>query len=96
MVVTETGWFGRAWRLILALILLGTFGILAAAAFPIGVWVGWRVASGVWTLPLNSSGDPVTVFRILAGIVVGFIVYRFGVELRTRIVLEWRAQRDSG
>ena len=92
----ETGWFGRAWRLILALILLGTFGILAAGAFPIGVWVGWRVASGGWTLPIKSSGDPVTVFRMLAGIGVGFLVYRFGVELRRRLVLEWQAERDAG
>jgi len=92
----EAGWFGRAWRLILALILLGTFGLLAAGAFPIGVWVGWRVASGGWTLPINSSGNPVTVFRMLAGIVVGFLVYRFGVELRRRLVLEWHANRDAG
>ena len=78
------------------MILLGTFGILAAGAFPIGVWVGWRVASGGWTLPLNASGDPVTLLRMLAGIGVGFLVYRFGFELRRRLVLEWHAQRDAG
>ena len=61
--------------------------VLAFGAFPIGVWVGWRVASGSWLWAID--GDPVLVGRVLVGIVVGMLLYRFGVMLRLGFVREF-------
>ena len=86
----------RVWKLTVALILLGVFGVFAAAPFPMGVWVGWRAASGGWNLPETSHGDTVTVARILLGVLIGYVVFRFGVEMRRKVVLEWQRHRDGG
>ena len=92
--VAEYGWWGAAARVVGALLGLAVIGTLAFAALPLGVWVGWRVASGSW-MPPELAGEPVAVWRMMAGVLVGSMVFRFGMLLRVRLVMAWQEERDS-
>ena len=76
-------------KIVVALALLAVSSVLAFAAWPVGMWVGWRVASGGWVLP-ELSGDPITLWRAVAGVLVGGATARVGLLLRPMIVEAWR------
>jgi hypothetical protein len=76
---------GNVVKVLAALVLLAVTGLLAFGAFPAGLLVGWRVASGGWTLP-DVGDDPVSVGRIVLGIFAGASVFRFGLILRRQLV----------
>jgi hypothetical protein len=81
------GWWGVCWRITLAVPGLIVSGVVAFGAFPLGVWVGWRVASGVWWWPVEGR---VSVFMVLSGVLVGGLTYKFGLLLREGLVGAWR------
>ena len=90
MVGDNRGWsIGLLVQIVVALVLLGVTALVAFAAWPIGMWVGWRVASGSWVLP-ELAGDPIAVWRIVVGVLAGALVVRFGRLLRSRLVMAWR------
>jgi hypothetical protein len=85
---------GNVVKVLAALVLLAGTSVLAFAAFPAGLWVGWRVASGGWNLP-QLDGDPVSVARIVVGILVGGAVFRFGLSLRRHLIAGFHSARDE-
>jgi hypothetical protein len=82
-----TGW-ALVWRAAVAVVGLVVTVVVAFGAFPVAVWVGWKVASGGWGWP--SSVGQVAVWRMLAGIVAGGLVFRFGLVFRGQLVRAWR------
>jgi hypothetical protein len=81
------------WRMLVGVpVVLGTV-VVAFGAFPLGVWVGWRVTSGGWWWV--DGADPVRLWRVVAGVLVGGLVFRFGLVLRARLVREWRDSLGS-
>jgi hypothetical protein len=81
-------------QVVAALTVLAVSAAVAFGAWPLGLWLGWRVASGGWVLP-ELSGEPVAVWRIVAGVMVGSMLVRFGLLLRRQFVLAWQAERDA-
>ena len=67
---------------------LAAVTLVAFGAFPLGVWVGWRVASGGWWWV--EGAESVRLWRVFAGIFVGWLVFMFGLVLRVRLVVAWR------
>jgi hypothetical protein len=76
-------------KLLVGLVLLSATVVLAFGAFPIGVWVGWRVASGSWSLP-DLVGERVSVGRILWGVGAGGLTFRFGLLVRRELLAAWK------
>jgi hypothetical protein len=85
---------GDVVKVLAALVLLAGTSVLAFAAFPAGLWVGWRVASGGWNL-LQLDGDRVSVARIVVGILVGGAVFRFGLIIRRHLIAGFHSARDE-
>jgi hypothetical protein len=86
-------WWGVVWRLVVAVPALIVSAAVAFGAFPLGVWVGWRVASGGWWWPVEGR---VSVFMVLVGVLVGGLTFRFGLLLRESLVSAWREGRERG
>ena len=82
-------------KIVVALALLAVSSLLAFAPWPVGMWVGWRVASGGWVLP-ELAGDPIVVWRVAAGVLVGGATVRVGLMLRPMIVEAWRQAGERG